>query len=214
MCGVDYGFLPLQYEVAAVGLVEMGAVEFLSQLRPHCLPSIHPTIDDILEKLLRIPPSLFPPSPSLGAGGGLQSTEPRQTPLSGRQDGGWREPEREEDGVQVLKLTACEGEENSHTHERRLPLFAAVSTPSFSASLSSPTLVPASTANLPAATSSLARPRPPTPQPLSATSGTGQEGGGEEREKTGEKRLFPWLRLSLNDLHILKTAEKYDSSCV
>lgn len=46
-----------QHEAAAVTLVEIGAVEFLSQLRLHCDPSLHPLIDEILEHLLKLPPS-------------------------------------------------------------------------------------------------------------------------------------------------------------
>ena len=50
--------------------------------------------------------------------------------------------------------------------------------------------------------------------------GRGEEGGGGGGEGRGrgrgeggggEKRLFPWLRLSVNDLHILKTTERYVS---
>lgn len=35
-------------------------MEFLSQLRPHCDPSLHPIIDEILEHLLKLPHLLFP----------------------------------------------------------------------------------------------------------------------------------------------------------
>ena len=36
----------------------------------------------------------------------------------------------------------------------------------------------------------------------------GEGGGGGGRGK-GKRRFFPWLRLSVNDLHILKTTERY-----
>lgn len=43
-----------QYESAARTLVDIGGVEFLSQLRQYCDPSLHSLIDDTLEHLLRI----------------------------------------------------------------------------------------------------------------------------------------------------------------
>ena len=45
----------LQYEAAAQILVEIGSVEFLSQLRLHSDPSLHPLIDKIIEQLLKLP---------------------------------------------------------------------------------------------------------------------------------------------------------------
>ncbi|XP_064398202.1 rotatin-like isoform X3 [Halichondria panicea] len=44
-----------QNATAALTIVEVGGVNFLSQLRPHCNPALHPLIDDILEQLLRLP---------------------------------------------------------------------------------------------------------------------------------------------------------------
>ncbi len=41
-------------------LVEVGAVEFLSQLRLHCDPSLHSLIDEVLEQLLTLPQSSVP----------------------------------------------------------------------------------------------------------------------------------------------------------
>ena len=46
-----------QHETAAQTLVEVGGVEFLSQLRLHCDPSLHPLLDEILEQLLKLPES-------------------------------------------------------------------------------------------------------------------------------------------------------------
>lgn len=40
--------------------MEIGGVEFLSQLRFHCDPSLHPLVDEILEHLLKLPHVLFP----------------------------------------------------------------------------------------------------------------------------------------------------------
>jgi len=37
--------------------VEIGGVEFLSQLRLHSDPSLHPLIDEVLEQLLKLPQS-------------------------------------------------------------------------------------------------------------------------------------------------------------
>ena len=45
----------LQYDSAATTLVSIGGVEFLSQLRGHIEPSLHPLIDDTLEHMLRVP---------------------------------------------------------------------------------------------------------------------------------------------------------------
>ena len=47
--------LKLQYESAGRTLVSVGGVEFLSQLRGYCDPSLHSIIDDTLEHLLRAP---------------------------------------------------------------------------------------------------------------------------------------------------------------
>lgn len=47
----------LQYEAAAQILVEIGGVEFLSQLRLHSDPSLHPLIDKIIEQMLKLPQS-------------------------------------------------------------------------------------------------------------------------------------------------------------
>ena len=47
-----------QHEAAAQILVEVGGVEFLSQLRLHCDPSLHPLLDEILEQLLKLPGSV------------------------------------------------------------------------------------------------------------------------------------------------------------
>ena len=52
--------LLLQHEEAANTLVELGGVEFLSQLRLHCDPSLHFFIDETLEHLLKLPHHLFP----------------------------------------------------------------------------------------------------------------------------------------------------------
>lgn len=49
-----------QHEVAAGTLVEIGGVEFLSQLRLHCDSSLHFFIDETLEHLLKLPHHLFP----------------------------------------------------------------------------------------------------------------------------------------------------------
>lgn len=46
-----------QHEAAAHVLVEIGGVEFLSQLRLHSDPSLHPLIDEVLEQLLKLPQS-------------------------------------------------------------------------------------------------------------------------------------------------------------
>ena len=46
---------PFQHDAAALTFVEIGAVEFLSQLRLHCDPSLHPLIDEILELLFKLP---------------------------------------------------------------------------------------------------------------------------------------------------------------
>ena len=46
-----------QHEAAAVNLVNLGAVEFLSQLRMHSDPGLHPLIDESLELLLKLPAS-------------------------------------------------------------------------------------------------------------------------------------------------------------
>ena len=45
----------LQYEAAAQILVEIGGVEFLSQLRLHSDSSLHSFIDKIIEQLLKLP---------------------------------------------------------------------------------------------------------------------------------------------------------------
>ena len=45
----------LQHEPAARTLVDIGGVEFLSQLRQNCDLSLHPLIDGTLEHLLTIP---------------------------------------------------------------------------------------------------------------------------------------------------------------
>ncbi|XP_072014285.1 rotatin-like [Amphiura filiformis] len=52
--------LNLVYKLAKYGssaqiFVELGAVRFLSQLRPDCSDSLHPLIDDIIETLLSLP---------------------------------------------------------------------------------------------------------------------------------------------------------------
>ena len=47
--------LHLQHESVAETLVDIGGVEFLSQLRQNCDPSLHSLIDETLEHLLRIP---------------------------------------------------------------------------------------------------------------------------------------------------------------
>ena len=39
-------------------MVEVGGVEFLSQLRLHCDPALHSLIDDILEQLLKLPTAI------------------------------------------------------------------------------------------------------------------------------------------------------------
>ncbi len=36
-------------------MVEVGGVEFISQLRPHCDAAFHPLIDEVLEQLLTLP---------------------------------------------------------------------------------------------------------------------------------------------------------------
>ena len=45
----------IQHEAAAQILVEIGGVEFLSQLRLHSDPSLQPLIDEVLEQLLKLP---------------------------------------------------------------------------------------------------------------------------------------------------------------
>ena len=50
-------FLVIQNEAAAVFLVNIGGVEFISQLRPHLDSSLHPSVDGIIENLLKLPSS-------------------------------------------------------------------------------------------------------------------------------------------------------------
>ncbi len=50
----DIVFL-VQNTTAAYTMLEVGGVEFISQLRPHCDTALHPIIDDILEQLLQLP---------------------------------------------------------------------------------------------------------------------------------------------------------------
>jgi hypothetical protein len=52
-----YMCISLQYESAGRTLVSIGGVDFLSQLRGYCDPSLHPLIDDTLEQLLQVPVS-------------------------------------------------------------------------------------------------------------------------------------------------------------
>ena len=48
----------MQHTTAAQTVVEVGGVEFLSQLRLHCDPALHSLIDDILEQLLKLPAAI------------------------------------------------------------------------------------------------------------------------------------------------------------
>ena len=48
----------LQHETAVQTLVELGGVEFLSQLRMHCDPSLHPLVDEVLEHMMMLPSNL------------------------------------------------------------------------------------------------------------------------------------------------------------
>ena len=55
LCVPRVSLLLLQHEPAASTLVEIGAVQFLSQLRVHSDPSLHVTVDTVLEHLLKLP---------------------------------------------------------------------------------------------------------------------------------------------------------------
>lgn len=59
LCQINGSLLLLQFEAAALTLVEVGGVEFLSQLRSHVDPSCQEAIDQILENLLKLPPSIL-----------------------------------------------------------------------------------------------------------------------------------------------------------
>lgn len=189
-------------------------MEFLSQLRPHCNSSLHPTIDSVLEKLLRIPPSLLPPSPS----GKTEriANGPPNLPLhpADEEQGG------EKSGVVIpdSQLTPCETETISQ--QSRPSLFTTSQTPRSLTSLpltlslapgtattalsSPPQLTPSS---LPTSSGAEQQPQRPPHCLQSATAPTRPE---EERERgrSGGRRIFPWLRLSLNDINILRTTEK------
>lgn len=191
----------------------MGAVEFLSQLRPHCNSSLHPTIDGVLEKLLRIPPSLLPPSPS----GKTERTAngPPNLPLhptdeeQGREKGGVVIP----DSQLTPRATETSSQQSrpslsttSHTPRSlaSLPLTLSLAPGTAATALSSPPqLTPGS---LP--TSSGAEQQSQRPHSLqSVTAPTGPEEE-QERGRSRGRRMFPWLRLSLNDVNILRTTEK------
>ena len=204
-----------QYEVAAVGLVDVGAVDFLSQLRPHCDPSLHPTIDSILEKLLRIPPSLLPPSPH---------TPPRETDLP--TSGPLIQLSCVEDNRQELKRGAnpLVIADSKHTpydiHPNSPPTSLATadqkqcSSPSLPLPPSLLNLVPGSTTSVNPLTisgpsgSSHTVHQTQIHRSLSTEEGAASTGEGKEGERREGKRVFPWLRLSLNDINILRTTEK------
>ena len=73
----------VQHREAASTLVDLGGVEFLSQLRLHCDESLHSLIDEVLEQLLQ-QPFTNPPPPV--AAGQLPSVE--VAPDGGRGGGG------------------------------------------------------------------------------------------------------------------------------
>ncbi|KAL5467654.1 hypothetical protein EMCRGX_G031915 [Ephydatia muelleri] len=52
-----------QHEKAVQTLVDLGGVEFLSQLRLHCDPSLHPLIDEVLENIMMLPSDLVGMTP-------------------------------------------------------------------------------------------------------------------------------------------------------
>ena len=55
-------FVCVQHAVAAGTLVDLGGVEFLSQLHLHCDVALHPLVDESLEHLLQFSNSPNPPS--------------------------------------------------------------------------------------------------------------------------------------------------------
>ena len=169
----------------------MGAVAFLSQLRPNCDPSLHSTIDEIIEKLLRVPPSLFPPPPP--PGDDLRGhTEAEQIVRHAGSEG---EGDRENGSV-VQVVTEAEREINSQRPHEIPTMFHQPFTPSPLTSIT-PHLSPQVTLSHP----------PPIPT-LTASEGGRERGSGER------KRLFLWTRLSLSDIHIINTTEKCVYMCV
>ena len=58
--------LLIQHKEAASALVDLGGVEFLSQLRLHCNESLHSLIDEVLEQLLQQPFTNPPPPVAAG----------------------------------------------------------------------------------------------------------------------------------------------------
>ena len=196
----------------------MGAVEFLSQLRSSCLPSLHPTIDSIHEKLFRIPPSLLPTSSNT-----ITASLLPDVPLAVSSDSMLR-PERdgchddmtEHDSVTHQKE---EAEQNSNIFPTCVPeehitgpwqqTTGAVTSSHITATLM---------------TSHYITPKIPG-QSNEYSSGMQQRHGNRDEsvlekqrkgdsERTIGKRLFPWLRLSLNDVYILKATERCVCVCV
>ena len=212
------GFSLSQYEVAAVGLVDMGAVDFLSHLRPHCDPSLHPTIDSILEKLLRIPPSLLPPSPPSPHAPSRGTELPTNGPLIQLS---CAEDNRQElqSGANPLaiadsKHTPYDTDPNSPPTSLATADQKQCSSPSLPLPPSLLNLVPGSTTVINPLTisgpssCSHAVQQTPIPPSLSTEEGAVSTGEGKEGERREGKKVFPWLRLSLNDINILRTTEK------
>ena len=197
----------------------MGAVEFLSQLRSHCDPCLCPTVDSILEKLLRIPPSLLPsPSPpppsretevptkvphielcwSEDNRRNLQSTtnplDAKNTPYG--RDTNSQQPERTKPSLVTAQSSVA-----SLPLTPSLPLAPPPLVPSFTTTSHSSLQPP--TSNAPTSSSLTVQ------KPLSTTNTAAARLGEGDEGQRRRRRVFPWLRLSLNDINILKTTEKY-----
>ena len=281
--------VPLQHEVAASMFLEIGAVEFLSQLRLHCDASLHSSIDGILERLLRVPHSSLassshgaanskPYSSSSSSSAGVISEEiatdqtlvPNETERQGSTAHG-----------DIHNLTSSVSvptpqrdlSSSPHLFSHAIPpasLSSATSTTSSSRGHPIPSLPPlsqdhtsqfigpettatsvtssyitssTSSGNRPAISQGLSESEAVQYLSVLAThpllshlyvnskgSGPGEskpqnlfsaadcfphsitvdgEGGGGGGGGKGKRRFFPWLRLSVNDLHILKTTERY-----
>lgn len=242
---------PLQHEVAAVNLVEIGAVEFLSQLRQSCKPALHPFIDAILELLLRVPDSFLHPSPQAASNSDHQTMQ--QTPAEKEHHSAGlvsSEPVAEGSSVTISREAVL----YSSSHYSPSPTIppVSVSTNHLVSLHGCPRSIPQQTvtsSDITSVTSNCITPTIPNlkagnsvhplllsyhnPQcpggPVLQTASTssadgsafsvkgeGVVGGSMVRRGGGggEKRIFPWFRLSVNDLHILKATERYMYVCV
>lgn len=247
----------------------MGAVEFLSQLRLNCDPPIHPLIDSILEKLLRIPHSLLGSSQT-GSDHHLplvtlEGTDAKsQVTTESRDEGSISDippfsarhlsltiPPTSSHRPRSLSSSNPPASSLPHGQTESLsgrPQCQDVHVPQHTTGVVTSSYITTSTSMtscyITASTSVVGKPVSVSPplahvQPLLqpyqryseagpptgvlAASGGGTNGRTEERRGEGGRgrgeggkdkgRLFPWLRLSVNDLHILKATERYVYMC-